>query len=94
MQHLDHCIQVLRQAIQCSSDITPMVLARDPVSMGAKWVMAARHTCRNFDQIHQWARERTMTEPFDYDTIVRDDPLGWGERVLYGYQFAENTTRF
>lgn len=71
-----------------------MPLARDPVSKGAKWVMATKHTCRNFAKIRDWALQRTLIGGLDYKTIVKDDPLGWGERVLYGYQFAENTTRF
>ena len=53
---IDHCIDYLRQSIQCHSDLTPMNwhVSRDNLSL----IQTTTHTCRDFDQIHEWATQR------------------------------------
>ena len=60
--HIDHCIDHLRQAIQCHSDLTPMNWERQ----GNKLILKpdTKHTCRNFDKIHKWTLEREI----DYES--------------------------
>ncbi|KAI0112531.1 hypothetical protein GGR51DRAFT_507383 [Nemania sp. FL0031] len=54
--HVGHCINHLRQSIQCHSDLTPMqwVQAGNKIILSTK----TRHTCRNFEKIHAWASSR------------------------------------
>lgn len=60
-QHADcrivgHCIDHIRQALQCHADLTPMRWKQ----VGDRVVLepTAQHTCRNFDQLHGWAQAR------------------------------------
>ncbi|EMF16825.1 uncharacterized protein SEPMUDRAFT_28993, partial [Sphaerulina musiva SO2202] len=51
--HLEHCVDYLRQYIQCNADLTPMWTG----DMGGGHLMVkpyTPHTCRDFDQITQW----------------------------------------
>ncbi|KAH8798647.1 hypothetical protein F5884DRAFT_139970 [Xylogone sp. PMI_703] len=54
--HIGHCINHIRQALQCHSDLTPMEWRLD----GNKIILKTDtlHTCRNFDKIHSWASAR------------------------------------
>ncbi|KAF2766844.1 hypothetical protein EJ03DRAFT_329738 [Teratosphaeria nubilosa] len=60
--HLDHCINILRQSLQCSSDVTPYVFQWDEKSQEVRAFANVVHTCRNFDSIHDWASQRTYTD--------------------------------
>ncbi|KAJ5684070.1 uncharacterized protein N7477_000415 [Penicillium maclennaniae] len=57
MRHLDHCVDIIRQAIMCHSDISLFVWARDPRDGKAKGISSVTHTCRDFNarQIARWA---------------------------------------
>ncbi|TDZ38512.1 Cyclochlorotine biosynthesis protein O [Colletotrichum spinosum] len=54
--HIGHCINHLRQAIQCHGDLTPMVwkLVGDKIILSTE----TRHMCRDFGRIHEWAAQR------------------------------------
>ncbi|EED21439.1 conserved hypothetical protein [Talaromyces stipitatus ATCC 10500] len=61
IETLDHCINHIRQAIQCHADLTPMEWRLD----GNKIILKTntQHTCRNFEQINGWAlSKRTKFE--------------------------------
>jgi len=66
--HLDHCIDYLRQSIQCHSDLTPMlwnlttVVDPETSEEGQKLILTAdgQHTCRDFGRIREWAVERKV----------------------------------
>jgi hypothetical protein len=101
IEHLDHCIDMLRQGImvcdtffievlttlrteliimyeQCSGDITPITFARTSLDSRMKVVAEVVHTCRDFAKIQQWAWNRRIKTELDHDTVVTNDPLGWG----------------
>lgn len=61
-----HCINHLRQAIQCHGDLTPMEWKQ----VGNKIILntQTRHTCRDFDRIHKWAAQR-QTKFEDIESI-------------------------
>ncbi|OIW27028.1 hypothetical protein CONLIGDRAFT_647147 [Coniochaeta ligniaria NRRL 30616] len=55
--HIDHCVDYLRQFIMCASDVTPVT---------SNWVLThhsphpdfnTMHKCRNFDKLLEWAEE-------------------------------------
>lgn len=53
--HVEHCLDFLRQLVQCTSDLTPIPLV---YSKGAGFVIPdfeQVHTCRSFDPIREWA---------------------------------------
>ncbi|KAK0610740.1 hypothetical protein B0T14DRAFT_412240, partial [Immersiella caudata] len=54
-----HCINDLRQALQCSADITPMIYDRTLLNGRIAYDpnFEVRRTCRNWDKINNWARE-------------------------------------
>lgn len=57
--HIDHCIEHLRQTIQCGIDLTPVPLVSfgtpgDIQVIGQPQV----HTCRNWDVFRAWWTER------------------------------------
>ncbi|KAK4085882.1 hypothetical protein Purlil1_9839 [Purpureocillium lilacinum] len=57
-QHVDHCVETLRQTIQCQSDLTPV----PHVWSEGKGMYIAdtslEHTCRDYDAVMEWQDER------------------------------------
>lgn len=54
--HVDHCIETIRKAITCASDVTPMVFIQDSTRPeGRKSDFNTRRKCRNFEKIQEWA---------------------------------------
>ncbi|EGP85705.1 uncharacterized protein MYCGRDRAFT_29302, partial [Zymoseptoria tritici IPO323] len=59
--HTDHCIDLIRQSIQCQSDITLNPTRWWPAlgGTGRNFIDTDRpHTCRNFGKIREWAHGR------------------------------------
>ncbi|KAE9364270.1 hypothetical protein N431DRAFT_473866 [Stipitochalara longipes BDJ] len=54
--HIDDCIDYLRQTIQCHGDMTPLTYYRH--GGGTVPIFGATHTCRNFNELDNWALER------------------------------------
>lgn len=58
--HLDHCIEVLRLNLMCSSDIGVYTF-QDLPEYDEPWAdFNTNHVCRNFDMIRDWAIENTV----------------------------------
>lgn len=74
MPHLDHCIDMIRQNLMCSSDITPLPWVWDRTQKKALAVGKVIRTCRNFDMIRQWGIDNKVRE-FNTSIYV-EDPLG------------------
>ena len=70
--HLEHCIDALRQSLMCSSDITPLPWTWVEADHRAKEVAEVAHSCRNFEDIRQWAKLNAATQ-FDLNVHVHDD---------------------
>ena len=61
--HIDHCISTLRQAIMCTSDVTPVLLERDvDDSLAVKGDFHTLHKCRNFEKLQAWFVEESYTD--------------------------------
>ncbi|KAE8374156.1 hypothetical protein BDV26DRAFT_296218 [Aspergillus bertholletiae] len=56
--HVDHCIETLRETIQCNMDMTPVphIWAQHKQMYLANTELV--HTCRDFDALLQWEKER------------------------------------
>ena len=65
--HMDHCLEQLRQSVLCFGDTTPVTLKpvwRDSTgrSHGVLGQTEYMHTCRNFDKLIDWMKERAKTK--------------------------------
>jgi len=56
--HLEHCINVLRFSIKCKGDITPLPYTWDRELGWSVQSFQTLHTCRNFEKLTDWAKER------------------------------------
>jgi hypothetical protein len=57
---IDHCIEVLRQNIQCNADIglfTFYMIPDDPLAWPE---LNSKHVCRNFDKVRRWALDHSV----------------------------------
>ncbi|CCF39697.1 hypothetical protein CH063_10463, partial [Colletotrichum higginsianum] len=57
--HLDHCVDMLRLAVQCQSDMTPMLYFHRDNDVETMLIKSHDHTCRNFKTLHEWAVARS-----------------------------------
>ncbi|PKX97279.1 oxidase ustYa family protein, partial [Aspergillus novofumigatus IBT 16806] len=73
MDHLDHCIDSIRQSLMCSSDISTIVWVWDSASHKARPHANVTHTCRDFEAIRQWSLEHRA--PVWNRSIFVPDPL-------------------
>lgn len=73
MNHIDHCIDSMRQSFMCSADISPIFWKWDEEKHKAVGRLDTLHTCRDFDAIREWGIEH-QAKHFDQFTYV-PDPL-------------------
>lgn len=59
MKHIDHCIDHIRQSLQCFGDVSPTGFFFDPLK-GNNPRTEGTHMCKDFGQIKQWAVERQV----------------------------------
>lgn len=51
----DHCVEILRQHIQCAGDVTPIAFYDVSTQITPLPDFSTTHKCRNFDSILDWA---------------------------------------
>ena len=73
--HVDHCIDAIRQSLMCSSDVSVLVWKWNKKWQRSLEVGQIVHTCRRFDKIQAWAKERAIYGGFDADYREANDPL-------------------
>ncbi|PYH83792.1 hypothetical protein BO82DRAFT_430608 [Aspergillus uvarum CBS 121591] len=56
--HVDHCIETLRQEIQCAGDLTPVPKVWNEHAGQLLADIEATHTCRKFERILEWTENR------------------------------------
>jgi len=71
--HLSHCLDNVRQALMCSSDISLVVWQWGEVENRASIRMDTVHSCRNFDRIADWAKAHRRRKHFNMTVHVEDD---------------------
>ncbi|KAF7352058.1 Tat pathway signal sequence [Mycena venus] len=71
--HLGHCIEMLRQSIQCISDISPLPARTGHYTNGLLYNYKANipHMCRDFGKVKEWASARTGTDEFEKAYLTR-----------------------
>ncbi|KZT37787.1 hypothetical protein SISSUDRAFT_819927 [Sistotremastrum suecicum HHB10207 ss-3] len=63
--HVDHCLNILRESVVCNADITPNVFQWNEEKKQIFPHFDSVHTCRNWESIMEWARGRKLLETFD-----------------------------
>lgn len=58
-----HCMDGLRQGIQCRVDITPITYLWNPLAKLPEANWKSPHQCKNWDTFFTWANENTF-DPF------------------------------
>jgi len=56
--HVDHCVETLRETIQCSGDLTPVPHVWSEKKQMYLADTMLEHTCRDFDALLAWQDER------------------------------------
>lgn len=54
----EHCVDRIRQGIQCASDVGTIFWQWQEWAKGWQLSMKTTHSCRNFDDISKWAKAR------------------------------------
>jgi hypothetical protein len=72
-EHVEHCIDALRQSLMCSADITPLPWMWVEEDQQAKVFAEVLHQCRDFSLIQKWGMEHHLDKFNPY--IHVDDPL-------------------
>ncbi|RAK97889.1 oxidase ustYa family protein, partial [Aspergillus ibericus CBS 121593] len=68
--HVDHCINSLRIFLQCTSDVTPYLVLKDPKRpLGIDPDFNTQHKCRDYGKIVTWAREHELNTA-DYQNHI------------------------
>ncbi|KAF9893744.1 hypothetical protein FE257_009914 [Aspergillus nanangensis] len=73
MEHLDHCVDSIRQSLMCSSDISVIIWQWHEPSQSVRPHANITHTCRDFEAIRNWAWSRRA--PNWNQSIHVPDPL-------------------
>ncbi|KAF8990219.1 hypothetical protein BDQ17DRAFT_1372190 [Cyathus striatus] len=73
-EHIEHCVDIIRQAIMCNPDISTMVWQWDSRANRSIAALDVVHSCRNFDKIKQWAEERVV-DAYDEKVWVEGNPI-------------------
>ncbi|KAJ6472637.1 hypothetical protein DFH09DRAFT_1007721 [Mycena vulgaris] len=72
-EHVGHCVDWIRQSLMCTSD-TSVIVWQWEKSMNASIVKGnVAHTCRKFDKIQEWAKERKVVKMPDPTVHIEDD---------------------
>ena len=70
---LAHCLDIIRQQLQCTVDVGVMGQVWYQPSPGQKpqpFVdFNTKHMCRNFEDIRRWAFEHQIQEPVPFDFL-------------------------
>ncbi|PLB53919.1 hypothetical protein P170DRAFT_344221 [Aspergillus steynii IBT 23096] len=73
MEHTGHCIDVIRQSLMCSADISVVPWTWHTEAKVVRPHDNSTHTCRNFGAIQKWAKDRQA--PNWNESVFVPDPL-------------------
>lgn len=74
-QHLDHCVENIRQSLVCSADVTPLVWQWVDRVQEVRIMGNIMHKCRDYDKIRQWGLEHRLDHELNFTGFH------WEERV-------------
>ncbi|KAE9409717.1 hypothetical protein BT96DRAFT_806673, partial [Gymnopus androsaceus JB14] len=65
LSHLEHCVDIIRQAISCTIDLTPISWTWSEPQRATLPKMDGAHQCVDFENIQKWAYDHRMVTEFD-----------------------------
>ncbi|KAJ6629332.1 hypothetical protein B0H10DRAFT_1986679 [Mycena sp. CBHHK59/15] len=72
-EHVSHCLSWIRESIMCNGD-TSVIVWQWADFMNASIVKGnVAHTCRKFDKLQDWAKERMLINTYDPTVHIEDD---------------------
>lgn len=71
--HISHCLDALREAVMCTSDISVITWKWNDKANKALGHGDILHSCRSFDAIRNWSMENRATVEFDAEVYLEDD---------------------
>ncbi|KAF7359820.1 hypothetical protein MVEN_00707300 [Mycena venus] len=72
-QHVSHCVDWIRQSIMCNSDTSVIVWQWEDYLNASVVKGNVAHTCRKFDKLQTWAKNRTLRKAYDPTVHIEDD---------------------
>ncbi|KAJ7062078.1 hypothetical protein C8F01DRAFT_1251894 [Mycena amicta] len=73
IDHLDHCIDWIRQALMCAGDTSVIVWQWDYKQNKSTFQGDVAHTCRNFEKLREWGKSHVIQRHFDTSVRMEDD---------------------
>lgn len=70
--HVGHCLDHLRQGVQCHVDVTPDIWIWNTTLKANRPRLDTMHTCRNYDLVRDWAREHNL-KGMQWSVHAKDD---------------------
>ncbi|KDR69140.1 hypothetical protein GALMADRAFT_77870, partial [Galerina marginata CBS 339.88] len=71
--HIGHCLDSIRQSLMCSADISVLVWQWSEKFQSTVEHGNVTHTCRKFEKIQDWAKDRRLDIEFNTKYHVADD---------------------
>jgi len=72
-EHVIHCVDWIRQSIMCNADTSVIVWQWDDRFNSSIVKGNVAHTCRNFEKIQDWAKQRMLKKPYIHTVKITDD---------------------
>ncbi|KAJ7485550.1 hypothetical protein FB451DRAFT_1392289 [Mycena latifolia] len=72
-EHVAHCVDWIRQSIQCTGDTSVIVWQWHDSRNHTNVMGNIAHTCRKFDKLQAWAKQRVLKVKYDPYVHIEDD---------------------
>ncbi|KAJ7485546.1 hypothetical protein FB451DRAFT_1230229 [Mycena latifolia] len=72
-QHVSHCVDWIRQSIQCAGDTSVIVWQWHDSRNNTNVMGDIAHTCRKFDKLQDWAKDHILKVKYDPLVHIEDD---------------------
>lgn len=70
VDHIDHCLNSIRESLMCNADLTPNVWSFNEELNVSQVRFDVQHTCKDWSKLKAWAEENKASVEFtdDHDT--------------------------
>ncbi|KAI2624454.1 hypothetical protein GGS21DRAFT_493860 [Xylaria nigripes] len=65
--HIDHCVEIIRMQLQCSTEMTPILTEDIPGKVFPRADFNVVHKCKNFDELFSWTKENVLHGAGNWD---------------------------
>ncbi|KAJ7062079.1 hypothetical protein C8F01DRAFT_1284132 [Mycena amicta] len=72
-EHVNHCVDWIRQSLMCAGDTSVIVWQWKNWANASLVQGNVAHTCRKFDKIQDWAKDRMLLKTYDPTVRIEDD---------------------